>query len=137
LKLPEIQYFILEVQEQVTARTAENLAASIDHASTEAVQKLLELMRDAPASVSLRATESVLDRSSIVPKRQIHSSHEVDKRVTHLHVTGKQMREWHELMLLTAKDKTRVPDPPQIADNESMEFEICRETGEILGSRKL
>jgi hypothetical protein len=47
------------------------------------------------------------------------------------------MREFHELMLLTSKDPNTVPDPPQIEDNESMEFEISRETGEILGSRKL
>jgi hypothetical protein len=137
LKLPEIQYFIREVQEQVAARTAENLAAAIDHASSEAVERLLELMRDAPASVSLRATESVLDRSSIVPKRIIHQKVDGEKKVTHLHVSGRQFREWHQLMLDTTDDPSKVPNPPQIADNESLEFEIDRKTGEILSSRKL
>jgi hypothetical protein len=92
-KRPEIQALIAELrqqtQAQVVERAAKTMAERMDEAAEEAFDALTGLVRGAKSeTVQFKAVESVLDRSSVAPKREIHSSHTVDveKREIHIHI---------------------------------------------------
>jgi transposase len=101
LKLPEVRALTAELRQQTqnaavaAVETAvKTLAERMDEAAGDAFQRLTELVRGARSeTVQLKAVESILDRSTTAPKREIHSSRTVDveQRVIHIHITPEQM----------------------------------------------
>jgi transposase len=98
LKKPEIQALIVKLRQQTQAQVVESvantLAERMDEAAEDAFEHLTELVRGAKSeTVQFKAAESILDRSTTAPKREIHSSHSVDveKREIHIHIDAALM----------------------------------------------
>ncbi len=134
LKMAEVQKLISDMRQKLEQQTITTLAEAFDQAAGEAFEKLCDLMRDAPSSVALRAAESVLDRSNVAPKRQIHTKQEVGGKVVHLHIPARQLQYMHEVMLEGVDDPSKVPELPIIADDEEMLVELDQK-GEILSEK--
>jgi hypothetical protein len=134
LKMPEVQRLIGDMRLKLEQRVITNLADAFDQAAGEAFEKLCELMRDGRSSVAFRAVESVLDRSAVAPKRQIHTKKEVDGKVMHVHIPAQQLKYMHDVMLEAADDPADVPALPPVADDEEMVVEIDGK-GEVLSER--
>lgn len=134
LKMPEIQRFIGDLRQKLEQQTITNLAEAFDQAAGEAFEKLCDLMREGSSSVALKAVESVLDRSTVAPKRQIHTKQEVGGQVMHVHIPARQLRSWQELMFKVVDDPSEVPELPPIADDEEMLVEMDQ-NGEVLSEK--
>jgi len=94
LKKPEVQRLVkqtrgeinLAIEEvkrelpaQIVEKVAKSLAERMDEAADDAFERLTELVRGAKSeTVQFKAVESILDRSTSAPKREIHSSRTVD-----------------------------------------------------------
>ncbi len=123
-----------DMQDKLEQQVITNLAEAFDQAAGEAFEKLCDLMRDGPSSVAFRAVESVLDRSAVAPKRQIHTKQDVGGKVMHVHIPARQLRYMQEVMLEVVDDPAEADVFPAIADDEEMVVEIDQE-GEILSER--
>ena len=134
LKNPFVREMIDEMQRTVQQQTITNLVEAFDEAAGGAFEKLLELMQSGPPAVAFRATESILDRSQVAPKRQIHAKHEVGGGVVHLHVPGSKLLEFRSIMLEAADDPSEVPEIPLFDENDEYVVAVDRETGEIVPS---
>jgi DNA-binding Lrp family transcriptional regulator len=132
LKRPEVRAVIDEMQKRMREQTVVNLVEAFDEAAGGAFEKLLELMQSGPPAVAFRATESILDRSQVAPKRQIHAKHEVGGGVVHLHIGGSKVRELHSIMVEAADDPSEVPELPLLDDNDELVVALDKETGEVL-----
>lgn len=132
LKNPFVREMIDEMQRTVQRETITNLVEAFDEAAGGAFEKLLELMQSGPPAVAFRATESILDRSQVAPKRQIHAKHEVGGGVVHLHIGGSKVRELHSIMLESVDDPSEVPELPLLDDNDELVVALDQETGEVL-----
>ncbi len=130
--MPEIQELIAQVQNEVQQRTITNLVEAFDQPAVEAFGKLIELMRQSTSpSVTLKAIENILDRSQMASKRQIHSSHEVEGRIRHLHISGDRVRYMHSV-LQEVLEPDKVPPFPQLNENDELVLQIDGKTGKIL-----
>lgn len=134
LKNPLIREMIDEMQRTVQEQTITDLVEAFDEAAPAAFKQLMELMQSGPPAVSFRATESILDRSQVAPKRQIHAKHEVGGGVVHLHVPGSKLLEFRSIMLEAADDPSEVPEMPLVEENDEYVVAVDRETGEIVPS---
>ena len=134
LKMPEVQMLISDMRQKLEQQTITTLAEAFDQAAGEAFEKLCDLMRDAPSSVAFRAVESLLDRSAVAPKRQIHTKQDVGGKIMHVHIPARQLRYMKEVMLEVVDDPAEADVFPAIADDEEMVVEIDQE-GEILSER--
>jgi len=134
LKRSDVKELISEIQGSVQEKVIDDLSAEVDRAATKAFNKLLDLMHNASSpSVQFRAVESILDRSTVSPKRQIHSKHEVDKRVVHLHIGGGELKKMHQVLLEDAgADTADVPELPKLDKRGELVVAIDPVTGEIL-----
>ncbi len=134
LKRSDVKELISEIQGSVKKKVIDDLSAEVERSAPKAFKKLLDLMENASSpAVQLRAVESILDRSSISPKRQIHSKHEVDKRVVHLHIGGAELERMHRVLLEDAGvDTADVPELPKLDERGKYVVEIDPVTGEIL-----
>jgi hypothetical protein len=135
LRLPEVQQYIVELQRAVQQKVVTDLAQEIDGAAVEAFQRLRELMRHAPPPVALRAAESLLDRSKVSPKRQIHAQHNVKGRVMHVHIGASKLRAIRDVMLEAADDPGQVPEIPPLNEDGELVVQIDQKTGEVLSKR--
>jgi predicted ArsR family transcriptional regulator len=124
LKMAEVQMLIGDMRQKLEQQTITTLAEAFDQAAGEAFEKLCDLMRDGPSSVAFRAVESVLDRSAVAPKRQIHTKQDVGGKVMHVHIPARQLRYMHEVMLEAADDPSEVPELPPIENDEEMLVEV-------------
>jgi hypothetical protein len=134
LKMPEVQKFIGDLRQKLEQQTITNLAEAFDQAAGEAFEKLCDLMREAPSSVAFRAAESVLDRSTIAPKRQIHTKQEVGGKVMHVHIPVRQLRYMQGVMREVVNDPADVPKLPPMADDEEMLVEMDQ-SGDVLSEK--
>ena len=134
LKNPVVKELIREMQETVKQETVSSLVEAFDEAAIKAFEKLCELMQSGPPAVAFRATESVLDRSQVAPKRQIHSQHNVEGNVVHLHIPGSKLLEFRSIMLEAADDPSEVPEIPLLDSSEEVVVAVDRKTGEVLPS---
>ena len=132
LKRPEVRALIDEMQKRMREQTVVNLVEAFDEAAGDAFEKLIELMQSGPPAVSFRATESILDRSQVAPKSQLHAKHEVGGGVVHLHIPGSKVRELHSIMLESADDPSEVPEIPLLGDDDELVVALDRETGTVL-----
>ena len=132
LKNPFVREMIDEMQRTVKQETITNLVEAFDEAAPAAFRQLVELMQSGPPAVSFRASESILDRSQVAPKREIHARHEVGGGVVHLHIPGSKLLEFRSIMLEAADDPGEVPELPLLDDNEELVVALDRETGTVL-----
>ena len=132
LKNPFVREMIDEMQRTVQQQTITSLVEAFDEAAPAAFKQLMELMQSGPPAVSFRATESILDRSQVAPKRQIHTKHEVGGGVVHLHIPGSKLLEFRSIMLESADDPGEVPEMPLLDDNEEYVVALDKETGTVL-----
>jgi sarcosine oxidase gamma subunit len=132
LKRPEVRAMIDEMQKTVQQETITNLVEAFNEAAPAAFRQLTKLMTSGPPSVSLRANESILDRSETAPKRQLHAKHDVGGGIVHLHIGGSKVRELHSIMLEAADDPSEVPEVPMLDDKDEYVVALDRETGEVL-----
>ena len=134
LKNPEVQLMIDQIREGIEEKVFANLSDKIDQAAFEAFERLKELMRNGPPPVSFRAAESILDRSSVSPKRQIHSKHDVQGKVMHLHFGRNELERMHNVLIEEAGgDLSKVPELPELDENGEYVVEVDPVTGEVLG----
>ncbi len=134
LKRPEVRAMIDEMQKRMREQTVVNLVEAFDEAAGDAFEKLMELMQSGPPAVSFRASESILDRSQVAPKRQIHAKHEVGGGVVHLHIPGSKLLEFRSIMLESADDPSEVPPMPLLGENDELVVALDKETGTVLVS---
>jgi IS30 family transposase len=134
LKNPLVKEIIDNMQKTVQEKTVANLVDAFDKSALEAFQKLVSLMREGRDNTALRASESILDRSTIAPKRQIHTKQEVGGQVMHVHIPARQLRYMHEVMLEAVDDPSKVPELPPIADDEEMLVEVDHR-GDVLSEK--
>lgn len=119
LKKPEVRAYMQEIQQAVEEKTIVNLAEAFDLASPEAFHKLLTLMREGSGNVAFKALESILDRSQVAPKRQIHSKHQVDQRVVTLNLSKSEIDRMHQVLIDDARgDTANIPPKPQLQEDE-------------------
>ena len=89
LAKPEAQAVFAQASPQVeqtiaagTAQAVLSLQQQFDNVAQDAFDKLTELMQAAESEgIQLKSAESILDRSGVSPKRQIHSQHTEDKSI--------------------------------------------------------
>ncbi len=97
---PEIKAAVEEAAAELEERVIVRLVDRFDDAAPDAFEELMRLMREGKSeTVRHRAAESILDRSQVAPKRQIHSRHEVESRQTILHLDGKELRRLIAVMI--------------------------------------
>ncbi len=134
LKIPEVQALISQVRDGVDAKVVNDLSEAIDRAAVLAFNKLVELMQSATSpAVQFRAVESILDRSSVSPKKVLHSKHEEDRRLVQVRIGADEMKRLSNVMIEAAGgDIRKVPELPDFDENDGYIVEIDRETGEIV-----
>jgi transposase len=127
LKRPEVQDLIAELRQQTRAQMVEHVAKSlaerVDEAAEDAFERLTELVRGAKSeTVQFKAVESILDRSTTAPKREIHSSHRVDeeKRVIHLTLTAEDIAQLRSGIVLEEPEDMIDVTPRRSADEMSL-----------------
>jgi len=135
LKNPFVREMIDEMQRTIQQQTITNLVEAFNEAAPAAFKQLMELMQSGPPAVAFRATESILDRSQVAPKRQIHAKHEVGGGVVHLHIPGSKLLEFRSIMLEAADDLGEVPEVPLLGDDEEYVVALDKEKGTVLVSR--
>ena len=128
LKNPFVREMIDEMQRTVQQETFTNLVEAFDEAVPAAFRQLVELMQGGPPAVSFRASESILNRSQVAPKREIHARHEVGGGVVHVHIPASKLMEFNEIALEAGEPLGL----PTIRDGEEMVVEIDRKTGEVI-----
>jgi len=138
LEKPEVQaYFAqvsLQIEETLASETEQavlSLQQQFDHVAQTAFNKLTELMQTAESEgVMLKSAESILDRSSLSPKRQIHQKHDVQQNVVVLHATAAWMEEAKEAMFEIGVDVSELS--PINPDGETITLD--RDTGKMVSS---
>jgi hypothetical protein len=83
-------------------------------------------------NVQLKASESILDRASNAPKRQIHQHHDVNRRVIQLTLSGDEIMQMHQAALELGED---MPLPQILPDGATVLLD--GETGQVLGDEEL
>ncbi len=98
------------VIEAKTEEVVKDLQQQFDEAAQPALNRLLELMEQAESEgVTLKAIESILDRSTKSPKRQLHQKHEVTHEVIKLRGSAAWMREIRTGMIEVGTDPESLP----------------------------
>ena len=111
LKKPDVQALIAELHQQTKAhaveKVAKSLAERVDEAAEGAFDRLQELAKRAKSeTVQFKAVESILDRSTIAPKREIHSSRTVDveQRMIKITLTADDLAQLRSGLVLEEPD---------------------------------
>ena len=107
-----------------------SLQEKFDRAAEPAFAQLMELMQSAESEgVRLKCLESILDRSGVSPKRQIHQKHEVTHQVIELRGSPAWMHEIRAGMVEIGVDPESLPQ----INEEGVTLLIDKSTGEIVG----
>lgn len=133
LKSPQGSAMLSEIRGTVQEKVIEDLSAEVGKAATKAFNRLLDLMQNASsAAVQFRAIESILDRSSVAPKKVLHSKHEVDQRIMRVTIGGAEIRRMHKVFLESTDNPEGVPSLPELNERGEYVFDVDPRTGEIL-----